>query len=335
MIDYNTTEREILNANWQDAEIVKVENTRECVQQLLDGKVDGALLMTYTAQQLARDDVQNRLRADIVPGTIVSLRMGIIADDVYDFYRIWEKTLSVTAEQISAEMVQSYVEETNIPSTIAYLFDHPTTLLIMIVGAFLIIFLMLLYMQPVRGKHKQQQISDQLAAALADAQKANEAKQNFFSKMSHDIRTPLNVVLGMTQIAQKNKQDPVKVERALDNIASEGQYLLVLINFILDVNQLEHGYVELNADPFRPAVCVRESVEILKPLAEKKQQELQLDCDLEDLVVIGDSNRLSQIMINIISNAIKYTDNNGKIEVKMEWLPDKRLRFCCKTMESG
>lgn len=85
MIDYNTTEREILNANWQDAEIVKVENTRECVQQLLDGKVDGALLMTYTAQQLARDDVQNRLRADIVPGAIVSLRMGIIADDVYDF----------------------------------------------------------------------------------------------------------------------------------------------------------------------------------------------------------------------------------------------------------
>ena len=123
--------------NWQDAEIVQVENTRECVQQLLEGKVDGALLMTYTAQKLARDNVQNRLRADIVPGAIVSLRMGVNADDIYDFSRIWEKTLSVTKDQISAEIVQSYVEEVDIPSTVAYPFDHPTTLLIMIVGAFL------------------------------------------------------------------------------------------------------------------------------------------------------------------------------------------------------
>lgn len=81
--------------------------------------------------------------------------------------------------------------------------------------------------------------------ALQKAEEATEAKQNFFSKMSHDIRTPLNVVLGMTQIAKKYKNNADKLENALDNIAKEGNYLLVLINSILDVNQLEHGTIEL------------------------------------------------------------------------------------------
>lgn len=330
VIDNNTAEREILEDNWEDAEVITLESTQECVQQLLSGNVDGALLMTYTAQKLARDDVQNRLRADIVPGAAVSLCMGINADDTYDFYGIWEKTLTIVADQLGAEVVQSYVDTYEVPSTVAYIYDHPTTLIIMITGGFLIVFLLLFSIQSGRSRRRQQQISDQLATALKDAQKANEAKQNFFSKMSHDIRTPLNVVLGMTQIAQKNKQNPEKVENALDNIASEGQYLLVLINSILDVNQLEHGHIELNKEPFNPVECVRNSVEILKPLAEKKQQQMQVECNREDMVIIGDPNRFSQIVINIISNAIKYTDNGGTIQVKLECLPDNRLQFSCK-----
>lgn len=68
--------------------------------------------------------------------------------------------------------------------------------------------------------------------------------------MSHDIRTPLNAVLGMAQIAQKYKDDPARLDGALNNISSEGNYLLVLINSILDVNQLEHSHLELNKAPF-------------------------------------------------------------------------------------
>ena len=78
------------------------------------------------------------------------------------------------------------------------------------------------------------EIADELAAALEKAEEATEAKQNFFSKMSHDIRTPLNVVLGMTQIARKYKNDDDKLKNALGNITTEGNYLLVLINSILE-----------------------------------------------------------------------------------------------------
>ena len=147
---------------------------------------------------------------------------------------------------ICENIFQIYFEETVTPTFLEYLFDRPLYLILLITAIVLIVFLSLLYRQSVRSRNKQQRIAKELAAALQEAKDANDAKQNFFSKMSHDIRTPLNVVLGMTQIAQKYKYDTPRLENELENISAEGKYLLVLINSILDVNQLEHGHVELS-----------------------------------------------------------------------------------------
>ena len=285
--------------------------------------------MTYTAQKLSRDNLQNRFRVDIVPGATLQLKMGVNANDSRDFYGIWEKTLSNVAKNVSAEVVQSYVEETETPSLIAYLFDHPSSLILIIATVLLMGFLLLLYFQSARSKRRQEKIARELTIALKDAKRANEAKQNFFSKMSHDIRTPLNVVLGMTQIAQKYKRDTNKLENALNSITSEGNYLLMLINSILDVNQLENGYVELLKEPFNPVDCVKRNVEVLRPLARKKEQQLTFECNTKDGVVVGDANRFSQIVINIISNAIKYTNNEGTIEVLLEEVSPNCWKFTC------
>ena len=185
-------------------------------------------------------------------------------------------------------------------------------------------------METVRTKNKQLRISEQLSSAMMEAKDANNAKLNFFSKMSHDIRTPLNVVLGMTQIAKKYKDNSEKLDNALDSITTEGSYLLSVINSILDVNQLEHGHIELVHKPFNPEECMKESMEILRPLAEKKMQNLTVSCNFKDQVVIGDSGRFSQIMVNIVSNAIKYTDMGGTIKVRLDMLEDRRTyRFIC------
>ena len=106
---------------------------------------------------------------------------------------------------ICENIFQIYFEETVTPTFLEYLFDRPLYLILLITAIVLIVFLSLLYRQSVRSRNKQQRIAKELAAALQEAKDANDAKQNFFSKMSHDIRTPLNVVLGMTQIAQKYK----------------------------------------------------------------------------------------------------------------------------------
>ena len=328
--DDNIAIKEIIGSVWNDAQVVVGRSSDECRKSVLDGKADGALLMTYTAQLLTRNDIQSRLRVDIVPGAVLELKMGINAADDRNFYGLWEKTLAEVSNNMSAEIVQYYVETTTNPTLIEYMFNHPLYLIILFLFLSVLIIMIVLYIQSEKSKRRQKNISKELGAALSEAKRANESKQNFFSKMSHDIRTPLNVVLGMTQVAKKYKGDTKKLENALDNIATEGNYLLMLINSILDVNQLEHGIVDLSKEPFNPAECLKESAEILEPLVKQKEQQLTIDCDRTDIVVLGDSNRLKQIMINIISNAIKYTNAGGHISLKLECLPDNMYRFSCK-----
>lgn len=264
--------------------------------------MDAALLMTYTAQKLASDEIQNRVNVEIVPGASPDLRMGVNAATDSRFYGIWAKTLAKVSQTKSAEILQAYMERTEHQTLLHYLFDNPAYFAVLIIFALALVFFILLYVLALRSRQRQRQVSIQLSEALTQARAANQA----FSRMSHDIRTPLNVVLGMTQIAMKYKNDAGRLENALSNITTEGRHLLVLINSILDVNQLESGHIDLAEEPFCPAECVRSCAKMLYPLAKKKHQTLTVQCDREDRIVLGDGNRLVQILINIVSNAIKY-----------------------------
>ena len=330
VLEDNIAMKEIISSTWSNAKIILMKDTDQCVDEIINEEIDGALMMSYSAQKVARDDTQNRLSVDIVPRSTLDIKMGINAKADHHLFGLWEKTLTEVSKNKSAELVQDYLEDTNTPNLIAYLFDHP----VYFVGIGMILFLTLLilglYVESTRAKNKQLRISQQLSDALIEAKKANDAKVNFFSKMSHDIRTPLNVVLGMTQIAKKYKQDPNKLDDALENITSEGNYLLTMINSILDVNQLEHGHIELIHKPFDPEECMRDSIEILRPLADKKRQKLTMSSNFKEHVVVGDSGRFSQIMVNIVSNAIKYTEPGGQIKVSMEALAENRYRFICE-----
>ncbi len=325
--DINT--KEIVDANWPEAEIVTADSTEQCMRSVISGEADGALLTTYTAQRLARNDDQNRLRTDIVQGTFVELYMAVNASIDRDFYGLWAKTLTSVSDELADNIVQEYAEE--IPNTnwIQYLFDHPGIWAILAAAVVASISFAILYTQSVKSRNRQKAISDELAAALDEAKAATAAKNEFFSKMSHDIRTPLNVVLGMTQIARKYRDDPARLNEALNNISSEGNYLLVLINSILDVNQLEHSHLDLAIAPFELYECVNSSIGLLRPLADRTERKLEFTCDCHDAVVLGDAGRLSQIVINIVSNAIKYTETGGEIKVRLEALPDNRYRFVC------
>ena len=329
LLEDNITVRGIAEARWPDAELVVVDSLEQCSRDVLNGKVDGALLMTYTAQQVRQNDPFNRLQANIVPSASIELRMGVSSQASYLFYGLWDKTLSEVSAELGAEIVQNNVDTPEQESIVRYFYTHPEVSGVVLLILFAAVMFLALYLQSAKNSRKHEQLSQELAAALEEAHNATKAKQDFFSKMSHDIRTPMNVVLGMAQIAKKYKDDPQRLDSALDNISTEGRYLLVLINSILDVNQLEHGRIDLNLAPFCPAACLRESADVLRPLADKKEQQLTVTCDQEDRVVLGDSGRISQIIINIVSNAIKYTPAGGRIALRLETLPENRYRFVC------
>lgn len=188
--DEHITVKEIVSRVWPEAEVTVVDSLEQCREMVLSGQADAALLMSYSAQKLARDDVQNRLQVDIVPGAFLELRMGVNANDSVHFYGLWEKTLGQVADDMSEEVVQRYLEETATPNLLRYLFDHPVYFIAWCAVIFLLVLMVLLYVQSVKSKRRQEKISGQLAVALERAEEATQAKQEFFSKMSHDIRTP-------------------------------------------------------------------------------------------------------------------------------------------------
>ncbi len=154
----------------------------------------------------------------------------------------------------------------------------------------------------------------QLAEALQAAQIASNSKTTFLSNMSHDIRTPMNAILGFTTLLSKDADDPVKVREYTKKITSSGQHLLSLINDVLDVSKIESGKMVLNVGEFTLNDLVSSVDAIIRPMAKEKAQNFHVTVtDINHEYLIGDETRINQILINLLSNSVKYTPVNGNI----------------------
>lgn len=161
-----------------------------------------------------------------------------------------------------------------------------------------------------------------LEEAYETARIASEAKTNFLSSMSHDIRTPMNAIIGMSLIAQANVAAPEKVKDCLDKIHVSSRHLLNLVNEILDMSKIESGKVDLVSEVVSLPELVQNVLDMCQPLIREKNQELEVSANLvRHEKVISDSGRLHQIFMNLLSNAVKYTPDGGKIGLRISELP--------------
>ncbi len=163
--------------------------------------------------------------------------------------------------------------------------------------------------------YEQEEIKNStLREALRIAEEANYAKTAFLSRMSHDIRTPLNAIVGMSKIAEMRINDREGIEECLEKINSSSEYLLKLINDILDMSKIESGKMFLNKDEFDFSSLIKNIESIIYPQAAKKCLNFQIKVqpDLEKYY-IGDALRINQIIMNLLSNALKFTPANGNI----------------------
>jgi len=151
-----------------------------------------------------------------------------------------------------------------------------------------------------------------------EAQAANAAKSEFLSRMSHDIRTPMNGIIGMTRIARR-QENPPRTEDCLGKIEVSSNYLLGLINDILDMTRIESGEVELHAEPYPAEEFYRYLDSVIRPLcAEKNQTFLVTGAADPGFVPLLDKLRINQIFFNLLSNAVKYTPEGGTVEYHLE-----------------
>ena len=167
-------------------------------------------------------------------------------------------------------------------------------------------------------RYEEEQRRQALQSALDNANAANRGKSQFLSNMSHDIRTPINAIVGMTSIAAAHLDDTRRVDECLKKIALSSRHLLGLINDVLDMSKIESGKLTLREEPFNFAELITETVELIRTQAYGKQ--LQTDVCLAALKnenVTGDPLRLQQVCLNILSNAVKYTPSGGRIRIEV------------------
>ena len=170
--------------------------------------------------------------------------------------------------------------------------------------------------------------NQQLTEALQAAQIASSSKTMFLSNMSHDIRTPMNAILGFTTLLAKEADNPVKVREYTKKITASGQHLLGLINDVLDVSKIESGKAVLTMGEFTLDNMISSIDAIIRPMAKVKQQKFDVTAkDIKHERLIGDETRMNQILINLLSNSVKYTPEGGHIQLRIIGLEQRSSQF--------
>jgi signal transduction histidine kinase len=166
---------------------------------------------------------------------------------------------------------------------------------------------------------------DELAVVNLQLYEANRLKGEFLANMSHELRTPLNSILGFSDVLSGIETLTDKQRRWVGNIQNSGRVLLEMINDILDLAKIEAGKMEVRPSSFDLLSVIRAQMELFRKMAEDKNIDLQIDSSLDELRIKQDQGKISQILTNLISNAIKFTPEGGLVTIAAELLSDNQF----------
>ena len=230
----------------------------------------------------------------------------------------WQLVTMVPVDVVSGRLMQS---------------SMITFLCMFLIGALIVIAFVLLYSDSTKKVLRAE------AAARKAAESANRSKSQFLSNMSHDIRTPMNAIIGMTKIAQDHIEEREKVTDCLKKINLSGQLLVGLINDILDMSKIESGKMVLNKDTASLVELMQNLVNITQPAVLQKMQVFNIRLhNIQHENLIFDSLRLNQVMINLLGNAVKFTPEGGSISLDVTEEPaaeEGAVHLTLKVADSG
>ena len=175
--------------------------------------------------------------------------------------------------------------------------------------------------QLTQANDEMRRAQDAAAEALQSAERASKAKTDFLSNMSHDIRTPMNAIIGITTLMKNELHEPEKLAEHLGKLETSGQLLLGIINNILDMSRIESGKTTLNVEKMNLPQQISQLDNIIRQQAGQRSQSFTVSTNLQHENVLADPNRLNQVLMNILSNAVKYTPTGGHIQLEVDELP--------------
>ncbi|MFZ4549389.1 MAG: PAS domain S-box protein, partial [Bacteroidales bacterium] len=161
----------------------------------------------------------------------------------------------------------------------------------------------------------------EILKAKNEAEKANHAKSEFLSRMSHELRTPMNSILGFAQLLEMGELNPRQL-KGVNHILTSGKYLLKLIDEVLDISRIEAGKLSLSLEPVQIDSLIQEMIDSIQPLLASKHLKVELiNPAIDKLYVKSDRQRLKQVLLNLLTNAVKYNKENGKISISIKVIP--------------
>ncbi|MCM1320572.1 MAG: response regulator [Bacteroides sp.] len=332
--------RDYLPTNYPNSAVTEYDNFKDTFDAVYYGKVGAFIAYSSIIQrQLTGYDKANELKVSYLDKTeelcmLVCQHNAVLAV-------ILDKMINqINREVIMAALLRHASMKKDDPTLLDF-FKRYAHLFVIVLVVFVscIAAAFAMYIRKSRAyAREQEEMQSSLKKALEMADAANKAKTQFLSSMSHDIRTPMNAIVGMTDIAKKHTDDKEKLEDCLDKITLSSHHLLTLINDVLDISKIESGRLTLNPINFSLRSTTDNLVNIVRPMIKSKRQEFEVrihnvNCE----TLYGDELRVSQIFINILSNAVKYTPDGGKIilDLHEEFVDEQTVRLTYIVKDNG
>ena len=287
--------------------VVLFNTPEQCLDAVENGEVDGAILPDDIFPQYIYHYKYNNLYAQRQYDLTSELSLGVSGKANPSLFRVLAKTARTINPGVVSKMLLK-----NTTVTPKY------TLLDKVMHNRIVLLVLFLLALAVFGILWQKHYNQKLELARHKADVANIAKSEFLSRMSHDIRTPLNGIIGMTYLT-KEMALPKEAQENLNKIDTSSKFLLSLINDVLDMTKAESGKIELHPEPYLNSEFMNYLDSVIKPLCEERNQKLVLDASAtqKDIAPCLDKLRFNQIMFNLLSNAIKYTPEGGNIKLEL------------------
>jgi len=320
--------------NYPDWTIVKFRSTDECLRGVADGKADCLLTSNYRQNVLSGTMEELRLTA-VSTGTNTKISFAIKKDNT-DLYSIMGRLANVVSTE---EMHTSLSKHSvlNASAVVQSYFNANSSkyLLLALTVILLISFLLMVslsngkrarrYNARLKKANDELEVQDSaLLVATEKAEAASRAKSTFLFNMSHDIRTPMNAIIGFADLLEKNQDDPEKRADYINKIQLSSNFLLELINNVLELARIESGKAVLNETVCTSSKVMEDLVTVFHDQMERKHINFVSTSDLKTKYIYCDEVKMKQIFLNILSNAYKYTPDGGTITLKVEEAPCDR-----------
>lgn len=314
---------------YPDWEIIECDSLKDAEKAVRNGEADCLLAKSEQLEKYISDKKLHSVLLTEPGDSSFAVNRG---DTI--LLSILNKTLKNISSSTLTGAVAMYANTRQKVKAIDFVKDNP----FMVSAVFTVIFLFVLMI--VLGLLKKSRAAEARATeAMSEAKKANAAKTTFLNNMSHDIRTPMNAIVGVANLMVYDKDDSEKMGVYVHKIQVASRHLLSLINDILDMSKIESGEVTLSLGPISLADQVGQVESIIRPQAEERGQKFTIGVhEISHEYLVGDAVRLRQVFINLLSNAVKYTPYGGEISLKLTELPCElpdNAKFCISVADTG